>query len=271
MTIAIKPIKGLVALKLRELWQYRDLLYILTWRDIKVRYKQTLFGVAWAIVQPLAMMLIFTIFFGILGSVATGGIPYPLFSYAALVPWTLFANSITKASNSLVADANLIQKIYFPKLLIPMASVLAPLVDFLFSLVVLIGLMFYYHYIPTLAILYLPLFLIMGMMLALGVGFWLSAINVEYRDIAFATPFLIQLWLFASPIIYSVDFIPARFQVVYSILNPMVGIINGFRWCLLGIDPPSYMTIASVGVILIVFITGAYYFRYRERTFADVV
>lgn len=269
--IIIKPAKGLVPFNFKELWAYRSLLFILTWREIKVRYKQTIFGVAWAIVQPLMIMIVFTIFFGILGSVATNGIPYPLFSYTALLPWTLFSNSITKASNSLVQDANLIQKVYFPKILIPTASVIAPIVDFAFSLIVLIGLMLYYQILPTMAIFYLPLFLIMEMILALGVGYWLSAINVEYRDVNFATPFLMQLWMFASPIIYSVDFVPERFQMAYSVLNPMVGVIDGFRWTLLGTSHPSNMLFASIGVILFIFITGALYFRYREKTFADVV
>jgi len=247
------------------------LLYFLVWRDIKVRYKQTVIGIAWAIIQPLLTMVIFTLFFGTLAKVPSEDIPYPLFSFAALVPWTLFASGINRASTSLVQDANIIQKVYFPRLLTPLASILSPLADFVISLVVLIGLMFYYHYSPFITMLWLPLFLLLELVLALGVGLWLAAINVEYRDVAYATPFLIQLWLFASPVIYSSSFVPERFQVAYGLLNPMSGIIEGFRWAILGTKPPSVLIIASAAIITVILISGAFYFRRRERVFADVV
>lgn len=270
-TFVIRPLKGWASINLRELWEYRELLYFLVWRDIKVRYKQTLFGIAWAIMQPFLTMVVFSVFFGTLANVPSENIPYPLFTYAALVPWTLFANGLTRASTSLVQEALVIRRIYFPRLLTPMAAILAPLADFAFSLLVLIGLMFYFHYPPTLTILWLPVLLIMELALALGVGLWLSAINVEFRDVAFATPFLIQLWLFASPVIYSVNFIPERFHIAYGLLNPMSGIIEGYRWAILGTTPPDYLLIASTGVIAFVLISGAFYFRRRERSFADIV
>ncbi len=270
-TFIIRPHKGWISINFREIWEYRELLYFLTWRDIKVRYKQTMFGIAWAIMQPLLTMVVFSLFFGTLASVPSEKIPYPLFTYAALVPWTLFANGVTKASSSLVQEAHVIRRIYFPRLLTPMAATLAPLADFVFSLIVLVGLMFYFHYPPTILLLWLPVLLILELALALGVGLWLSAINVEFRDVAFATPFLVQLWLFASPVIYSVNFIPERFQLAYGILNPMSGIIEGFRWAILGTPPPDFLFFASTGVIAFVLITGAFYFRRRERYFADVV
>jgi lipopolysaccharide transport system permease protein len=269
--IKIRPVRGWVPVNLGELWDYRELLYFLVWRDIKVRYKQTALGIIWAVIQPLLTMVVFSLFFGTLAKVPSESIPYPLFTYAALVPWTLFANGITRASVSLVQDANVIQKVYFPRLLTPLASILTPLVDFVISLVILIGLMFYYHYSPSITMLWLPLFLLLELILALGVGLWLSAINVEYRDVGYATPFLIQLWLFASPVIYSSNFVPERFQVAYGLLNPMSGIIEGFRWAILGTEPPSYLIIASAAIIAIILITGVFYFRRRERVFADVV
>lgn len=271
MHTIIKPHKGLVPLDLKELWRYKDLLYIFTWRDIKVRYKQTIFGVAWAIVQPFVTMLIFTIFFGVLANISSGGIPYPLFAYSALIPWTFFSNGVTRASRSLENDSNLLQKIYFPRLLIPTASIVAPLVDFIFSMVVIGGMLWYYHYALTTAVLFLPIFLIMEIVLALGISYWLSAINVEYRDVAFATPFLMQIWMFASPIIYSTDYIPEKYQLLYNMANPMVGIINGFRWSLLDVGKMDNMIYVSAGMILLIFVTGLYYFKYRERAFADVV
>jgi lipopolysaccharide transport system permease protein len=255
----------------RELWAYRDLLYLFVWRDIKVRYKQTVFGFAWAIAQPLLMMIVFSLFFGILAKMPSQGIPYPLFTYSALLPWTLFASGITRASNSLVSESNLIQKVYFPRLLMPLASILSPLVDFLIAFVVLIGLMLYFGYLPGITMLWLPLFLILELMLALGVGLWLSATNVEYRDVAFLVPFLVQVWLFASPVIYSSNFVPERFQVAYGLINPMSGIIEGFRWAILGTEPPSYLLVASAGIVVAVLVSGAFYFRRRETAFADIV
>lgn len=267
----IRPTKGWIPVNLRELWAYRELLYFFTWRDIKVRYKQTLFGFAWAVVQPLLMMIIFTLFFGKLAKVPSENIPYPLFSYAGVLPWTLFAAGLDRSSNSLVQDANLIQKVYFPRLLMPLAGILSPLVDFVIAFIVLIGLMLYYAHYPTVTMFWIIPFLILELLLALGIGLWLSAINVEYRDVRYAIPFLIQLGLFASPVVYPVTFVPERFQAVYGLLNPMAGILEGFRWAILGTKPPSALLIASVAIVLVILISGAFYFRRREKSFADIV
>ena len=267
----IRPLKGWTPINLRELWSYRELLYFLTWRDIKVRYKQTLIGFAWAIIQPLFMMIVFSLFFGTLAKVPSEGIPYPLFTYAALLPWTLFANGVTIASNSLILGANLVQKVYFPRLLMPLASILSPLVDFAIAFVVLVGLMLYFGYYPQVTMLWILVFLLLELMLALGVGLWLSAINVEYRDVSHAVPFLVQLWLFASPVVYGTTFVPERFQVAYGLINPMVGIIDGFRWAILGTERPSHLIFASVAIIIVILVSGAFYFRRREKAFADVV
>jgi lipopolysaccharide transport system permease protein len=267
----IRPPKGWIPVNLRELWAYRELLYFFTWRDLKVRYKQTLFGFAWAIIQPVFMMIVFSLFFGALAKIPSEGIPYPLFSYAAVLPWTLFSEGLTRSSNSLVQDANLLQKVYFPRLLMPLSGVLSPVVDFAIAFVVLIALMLYFGYYPSVMMLLILPFLLLELMLATGIGMWLSAINVEYRDVRYAIPFLIQLGLFASPVVYPVTFVPERFQVVYGLLNPMAGIIEGFRWAILGTKPPSYLLIASVAIIIVILISGAFYFRRRERAFADVV
>ncbi len=270
-SIVIRPLRGWLPINLRELWAYRELLFFFIWRNIKIFYRQAVFGFAWAIIQPLFMMIVFTLFFGTLAKVPSGDVPYPLFSYAALVPWVLFSSAVTRSSNSLTHNANLIQKVYFPRLLMPLADVLSPVVDFMISFVILIGMMFYFGYYPTVIMLMVPVFLILELMLALGMGLWLSAINVEYRDVTFLVPLLIQLWLFASPIIYSVSFVPERFHTAYALLNPMVGIIEGFRWAILGTEPPSLMLLASAGIIIVILISGAFYFRRREKAFADVV
>lgn len=267
----IRPPKGWTPINLRELWAYRELLYFFTWRDIKVRYKQTVIGFAWAVIQPLFMMIVLSLFFGTLAKVPSEGIPYPLFSYAALLPWTLFANGVTRASNSLVQDTNLIQKIYFPRMLMPLSGILSPLADFVFAFIILIGLMFYFGYPPGLLMFWMLLFLLLELMLALGIGLWLSAINVEYRDVAYVVPFLIQLGLFASPVVYSTTFVPQRFQAAFGLINPMSGIIEGFRWAILGTEPPSHLIVASAAIIVVVLISGAFYFRRREKAFADVV
>jgi lipopolysaccharide transport system permease protein len=217
------------------------------------------------------MMIIFSLFFGALAKVPSENIPYPLFSYAAVLPWTLFAEGLTRSSNSLVQDANLLQKVYFPRLLMPLSGVLSPVVDFAIAFVVLIALMLYFAHYPSVMMLLILPFLLLELMLAVGIGLWLSAINVEYRDVRYAIPFLIQLGLFASPVVYPVTFVPERFQVVYGLLNPMAGIIEGFRWAILGTKPPSYLLIASVAIIIVILISGAFYFRRRERAFADVV
>ena len=266
----IRPLRGWIPINLSELWVYRELFYFLTWREIKVRYKQTMLGAAWAIIKPVLMMVVFTLFFGNLMKVPSQGIPYPIFSYAALLPWTMFAESITRSSNSLVQDRNLVQKVYFPRLVMPLASILSPLVDFAIAFIILIGMMFYFGYPPTIQMLWLPAFIILAMMAALGVGLWLSAINVQYRDVRYATPFLVQLWLFASPVIYSSTLLPERFQAIYG-LNPMAGVIEGFRWALLSTEPPGSLITVSVIIVILLLISGAFYFRRMEKTFADVI
>ena len=269
-TVVIRPSRGWIPINLRDLWAYRELLYFLTWREIKVRYKQTLLGFAWAIIQPLFMMIVFTLFFGTLAKVPSEGIPYPLFNYAALLPWTLFAEGLNRSSNSLIASTNLVQKVYFPRLIMPLSGILSPVVDFAIAFVILIGLMFYYSYAPTINVLWLPAFIILALMTSLGVGLWLSAINVKYRDVRYATPFLVQLWLFASPVVYSSSLLPSRFKVIYGI-NPMSGVIEGFRWALLGTEPPGALIAVSVAIVVVLLISGAYYFRRSEKSFADVI
>lgn len=268
--VVIRPLRGWVPINLREIWAYRELLYFLTWRDVKVRYKQTVLGFAWAILQPFLMMIVFSLFFGNLLNVPSEDIPYPLFSYAALLPWTLFAQGINRSSDSLVGNISMVQKIYCPRLILPIAGILAPVVDFAIAFVILIGLMFYFGYTPTVRILLVIPLLLLALLTALGVGLWLSAINVRYRDVRYAIPFLVQLWLFASPVVYSSSLLPQQFQVIYG-LNPMAGVIEGFRWALLDTDPPGSLLIVSVLIVIIVLISGAFYFRRMERTFADVV
>lgn len=268
--LVIRPSRGWIPINLRDLWIYRELMYFLTWREIKVRYKQTLLGAAWAIIQPFFMMVVFTLFFGKLAKIPSEGVPYPLFNYAALLPWTLFAEGITRSSNSLVQDANLVQKVYFPRLVMPLSAVLSPLVDFAIAFTILVCMMFYYGYPPTVNLLWLPLFIILALITALGVGLWLSAINVKYRDVRYVIPFLIQLWLFASPVVYSSSLLPQKFQAVYG-LNPMAGVIEGFRWALLGTEPPGSLIAISVIIVIVILISGAFYFRRSEKTFADVI
>jgi lipopolysaccharide transport system permease protein len=266
----IRPPRGWIPINLRELWAYRELLYFFTWRDIKVRYTQTVFGIAWAVIQPLFMMIIFSLFFGTLAKVPSENIPYPLFSYAGVLPWTLFAAGLTRSSDSLVADVNLVQKVYFPRMLLPLAGILAPLVDFAIAFVILIGMMLYFGHYPGVTMFWILGFLVLELMLAAGLGLWLSAINVAYRDVRYAIPVLIQLGLYASPVVYSATFIPARFQTVYGLVNPMAGILEGFRWAVLGTKPPSDLLFASVAIILVILVSGAFYFRRREKAFADV-
>ena len=269
-TITIRPRRGWVPIDFHALWAYHELLYFLTWREIKVRYKQTILGFAWAIIQPFFMMVVFTLFFGNLAKIPSEGIPYPLFSYAALLPWTLFAEGISRSSNSLLRDVNLLQKVYFPRLVMPLSAILSPLVDFAIAFIILIGLMFYYGYAPTLRLFWLPLFILLALITALGVGLWLSVINVKYRDVGYAIPFLIQLWLFVSPVVYPSSLLPQRFQVIYG-LNPIAGVIEGFRWALLGTELPSSLIAVSTTIVILILISGAYYFRRNETTFADVV
>ena len=267
----IEPSKGWTSLGLKDLWQYRELLFFLTWRDIKVRYKQTALGAAWAVIQPLFTMLVFTLFFGRLARVPSDGFPYPLFSYAALLPWQLFAYALTESSNSVVANERLITKVYFPRLVVPLASILAGLVDFVIAFTLVIGMMVWYGVRPTLAILTLPFFVILAMATALGVGLWLSALNVIYRDVRYTLNFIVQFWLFASPVAYSSTLVPARWRPFYG-LNPMAGVIEGFRWALLGkTQAPGAMLLVSMVVVALVLVGGLYYYRRMERTFADVV
>lgn len=269
-TIKIRPLRGWIPINLGEIWACRELLYFLTWREIKVRYKQTLLGFAWAIIQPFSMMVVFTLFFGNLAKIPSEGIPYPLFNYTALLPWTLFSAGITRASNSLVGERNLVQKVYFPRLIMPLSSILSPVVDFVIAFIILIGMMFYYGYPATFRLLWLPGLTILALMTALSVGMWLSVINVKYRDVRYATPFLIQLWLFASPVVYATSLLPERFQIIYG-LNPMVGVIDGFRWCLLGTKTLDTMLALSVVIVIIILVSGTFYFRRIEKTFADVI
>jgi lipopolysaccharide transport system permease protein len=269
--VRIEPSKGWVSLQLHELWEYRELLYFFTWRDIKVRYKQTALGAAWAIIQPFLTMVVFSLFFGRLANVPSDGIPYPIFSYAALVPWTFFANGLNQASTSLVASAHLIRKVYFPRLLMPICSVVSGIVDFVLAFTVLLGMMLYYNVIPTLSVFWLPLFLLLALVTSLAVSIWLSAINVQFRDVRYVVPFLTQLWLFATPIAYPSSLLPEPWRMLYS-LNPMVGVVDGFRWALLGsAQRPGAMIIVSTLMALALLVTGAYYFRRMEKTFADFV
>ena len=269
--VVIKPSKGWVSLNLRSLWEYRELLYFLTWRDIKVRYKQTALGAAWAILQPMATMLIFSLFFGRLVKVPSDGIPYPIFAFAALVPWTFFANGLNQSSNSLIASANLLKKVYFPRLAIPIATVLAGVVDFILAFIVLLLLIAYYRIMPTINIVWLPLFLALAFVTSLGVGLWMSALNVKYRDVRYVVPFLIQIWMFATPVAYPSSLLSQPWRTIYG-LNPMVGVVEGFRWALLDTNTaPGLMVVASSIAALLILVTGAFYFRYMEKTFADLV
>ncbi len=270
-TIIIRPSRGWIALRLADLWEYRELLYFMVWRDIKVRYKQTALGAAWAIIQPLFSMIVFSLFFGKLAKMPSDGIPYPIFSYSALVPWTYFAGALAQSANSLVDSANLIRKVYFPRLTIPISNTLAGLVDFSLAFLVLLGLMFWYGVTPTIRILWLPLFLLLALITALAVGLWLSVLNVEYRDVKYTIPFLTQFWMFATPIVYPSSLLKEPWRTVYG-LNPMVGVVEGFRWALLGTKTaPGPMIAVSAAAAIALLVGGAFYFRRMEKTFADVV
>lgn len=272
VTTVIEPARGWVPLKLRELWEYREVLYYLIWRDIKVKYRQTLIGAAWAIVQPLMTMVVFSVFLGKLAKVPSDGAPYPLFAFAALVPWSFFANGLTQSASSLVASGNLITKVYFPRLLVPMARVLAGLPDIGLSFLVLLGLVAMYGRLQwTLSLLWLPLMAILALLTAFGIGLWLSALNVQYRDIQHAVPFLVQIWLFATPIAYPSSLLAEPWRTIYG-LNPMVGVVEGFRWGLLGTGrPPGIPLVVSTAAALVLVVSGAFFFRRVERTFADVI
>jgi lipopolysaccharide transport system permease protein len=269
-TVVIRPSGGMAALHLGDLWTYRELIGFMTWRDVIVRYKQTFLGVAWAILRPFLSMVVFTIFFGNLAKVPSDGIPYPIFTYTALLPWELFSKALSDASRSLVQNSNMITKIFFPRMILPLASVLAGVVDFAIAFLVLIGMMLYYHIAPTSNIIYLPLFILLALVTSFGTGLWLSAANVAYRDVNYILPFLTQMWMFITPIVYSSSMVPAQWQVIYS-LNPMAGVVNGFRWALLGTEPPAPTMWISVGVAVIMLISGLFYFKKMERQFADLI
>lgn len=270
-TTTVRPSSGWVAVRPAELWDYRELFYFLTWRDIKVRYKQTAFGAAWAVLQPFLTMVVFSLFFGRLAGIPSGDVPYPVFAFAALVPWTFFATAVGLAGNSLVEQERILAKVYFPRLIVPAAAVLACLVDFAIAFVVLLLMMLAYGIVPSAAILALPVFVALTALTALAVGLWLSALNVMYRDVRYVIPFLVQLWLFVSPVAYPSSLVPAPWDAVYG-LNPMAGVIDGFRWALLGqSEPPGAMLAVSVAATAALLAGGLLYFRRMERSFADVV
>jgi lipopolysaccharide transport system permease protein len=268
----IEPTRGWMPLKLREVWAYRELLYFLIWRDLKIRYRQTVLGAAWAVAQPLATALVFTIFFGKLAKIPSDGVPYPVFTLTGLVPWTFFSNGLTQSANSLVANRYLISKIYFPRPLLPLSRVLGVLPDLGLAFIALLGVMWWYGVgIRISSLAWLPVFVLLAMVTSLGVGLWLSALNVKYRDVQHVLPLLVQLWLFASPLAYPSSLLSEPWQTVYG-LNPMVGVVDGFRWTLLGIgDPPGSTEIASSLAALFILVTGAFFFRRSERHFADIV
>ncbi len=270
-TIVIQPSSGWAALRLGEVWRYRELLYFLTWRDLKLRYKQTLIGAVWAVIQPFMTMVVFAVIFGRLVGVPSDGLPYPVFAYAALVPWTFFATSMTQAGMSLVRDSNLISKVYFPRLVSPTASVLSGVVDFGVAFSVLLGLMAWYGIVPGVAVLTIPFFLLLALLSSLGISLWLAALNVKYRDIRYTIPFLTQFWLYATPVAYPSSLIPEQWRLLYG-LNPMAGVIEGFRWALLGTaNPPGAMIVVSASIVIAIFVGGLFFFRRMEREFADVI
>jgi lipopolysaccharide transport system permease protein len=269
--VVIKPGKGWAPLDLHSVWEYRELLYFLVWRDIKVRYKQTVLGASWAIIQPFGTMVVFSLFFGRLAGVPSDGVPYPIFSFAALVPWTFFAQGLTQSANSLVSSQELLRKVYFPRLVIPTAAVLAGLVDFAIAFAVLLGMMVFYGVVPSVQVLFVLPLLLLALVTSLGVGLWFSAMNVKYRDVVYVVPFVVQFWLFATPIAYPSSLLPETWRIIYG-LNPMVGVVEGFRWALVGTETaPGPMVAASVVAALGILVGGAFYFRWTERTFADIV
>jgi lipopolysaccharide transport system permease protein len=267
----IRPASRWPTINFRELWAYRELLFILAWRDVSVRYKQSVVGIGWAVLQPLMMMLIFTIVFGKFAKLPSEGIPYPIFTFCALLPWNYFASSLSGSSNSLVGSAHLVTKVYFPRLVLPLSKVFSGLIDFAIGFVILIGMMVWYGVTPTIGILFLPLFMLVAMLASLGVGLWLTAINVKYRDVVFVVPFLVQFWMYASPVAYSTTIVPEKWQWFYG-LNPMVGVIEGFRWAMLGKESPNIeLMLVSLAGIVCMLIGGLYYFNKMEKTFADII
>lgn len=269
--VVIAPTRRLRDIRLADLWEYRELLGFLVWRDVKVRYRQTVLGVLWAIIQPLATMVVFSVFFHGLANVPSeDGIPYPIFSYAGLLPWQFFAAGISQTSNSLLSSSALIRKVYFPRLVVPVASALGPLVDFFFAFLVLIGLMIFFGIPFSPLMLMLPAFLLLALITVLGVGLWLSALSVKYRDVRYVVPFLVNFWMFATPVVYPSALLDEPWRTLYG-LNPMVGVVEGFRWALLGTQPPSMMILLSTLVALVAFVTGVTFFLRTERKFADVI
>jgi lipopolysaccharide transport system permease protein len=268
--LVIRPPRKWVPVDLKELWAYRELIAAFTMRDVKLRYKQTGLGIAWAVLQPLLTMVIFTIFFGGLAHIPSDGVPYPLFVLAALLPWTLFAEGLTRSTTTMVTNANIMTKVYFPRLIMPLSSILSPLVDFAVSFIILLAMMVYYGFVPTANVVFLPLFLLLALTTALGVGLWLSALNVKYRDFQYTVPFLIQIWMFASPVVYAASLVPESLRIWYG-LNPMAGVIEGFRWALLGNGTPSGMILVSVGMVIVLLVSGMFYFRRMEQYYADIV
>ncbi len=269
--MAIQPRKRIFQLDLSEIWRYRELLYFMAWRDIIVRYKQTAIGASWAIIQPLINMIIFTLIFGILARIPSEGVPYPVFAFAGLLPWAFFSQVLARGGNSVVGSSNLITKIYFPRLILPLASTAAPAVDFLLSFLMLLALMAWYHITPTWGLLVLPLFLGLAFMTAMAMTLWLSSLNVKYRDVGYIIPFMSQVWMYASPVAYPISVVPEKWRPFYS-LNPMAGVIEGFRWALFGKESPDFMVIAiSSSVVLALLVGGIVYFKRMEQTFADVI
>jgi lipopolysaccharide transport system permease protein len=269
--VRIEARRGWLALDLGELWAYRDLVYFFVWRDIKVRYKQTVIGAAWAILQPVLTMLVFSLFFGKLAKIPSQGLPYPIFYYTALLPWNYFASAMQGATNIVVENQRVITKIYFPRVVLPISSILSGLVDFAISFAVFLALMAYYRIVPTRAVIWLPAFLLLAVLTALGVGLWLSALNALYRDVRYVVPFLVQFWLFASPVAYPSSLVPAKWRWLYG-LNPMAGVIEGFRWALTGHgNPPNILLAASSGAVVLLVLSGLVYYHAMEGTIADVV
>lgn len=269
--VLIQPRTRWFDFDLASLYRYRELLYFLTWRDVKVRYKQAAIGVAWVVLQPLLTMIVFTVIFGQFAKMPSDDLPYPIFTFAALLPWNYFSQAISRSGTSLVSNANLISKVYFPRLIVPMSGALGPLVDFAISFIILLGMMAWYGIAPTWGVLMLPFFLLLAFFTALALCLYLSALNVKYRDVGHAIPFLVQFWMYASPVVYSVNLIPQRWRLLYS-LNPMVGVIEGFRWALLGKEEPELASIVvSTLMVLALLFGGLVYFRRTERTFADII
>jgi len=267
----IAPPEGVLAIDFAELWSYRELLLLLIWRDATVRYKQSVVGIGWALIQPVMMMIIFTLVFGHFAGLPSEGVPYPVLALSALLPWNYFARSLSDSSNSLVGSSALVTKIYFPRVILPLSKVFSGLIDFAIAFVLLIAVMIWYRIAPSWRIITLPAFTAMAILVALAVGLWMTALNVRYRDVTFIVPFLVQLWMYASPVAYSTSIVPARWRWFYA-LNPLTGVIDGFRWALLGRTAPRLDTIAiSLAIVVVIFFSGLYYFRRTERTFADII